>query len=53
MFAWASTPMVAGAVAAIGVAALCYRRFRGFRLDDRPAEPEAAAPASAIQPRPT
>jgi AAHS family 4-hydroxybenzoate transporter-like MFS transporter len=54
LFAWASAPMAAGAVAAIGVAALCYVRFRGLRLDERPAEPESGANAeAAAQPRTT
>ncbi|MEJ1962430.1 MAG: MFS transporter [Gammaproteobacteria bacterium] len=53
LFAWASTPMIVGAVAAVGVAALCYRRFRGFRLNDRAAEPEPAVATGAVQPRPT
>jgi AAHS family 4-hydroxybenzoate transporter-like MFS transporter len=54
LFAWASTPMAVGAVAAIGVAALCYVRFKGFKLDERPAEPEGPADAAAsAQPRTT
>jgi MFS transporter, AAHS family, 4-hydroxybenzoate transporter len=50
LFAWASLPMVIGCVAAILVARLCYLRFRGNRLEERPAEPEvagSAAPAKA------
>ena len=42
LFAWAALPMVIGFVAAILVARLCYLRFRGNRLDDKPAEPEIA-----------
>jgi AAHS family 4-hydroxybenzoate transporter-like MFS transporter len=54
LFAWASTPMAVGAVAAIGVAALCYVRFKGLKLDERPAEPEGPADAEATaQPRTT
>jgi AAHS family 4-hydroxybenzoate transporter-like MFS transporter len=53
LFAWASTPMAVGALAAAGVAALCYQRFRGLTLDEKAAEPEPASAASAVQPRPT
>jgi AAHS family 4-hydroxybenzoate transporter-like MFS transporter len=53
LFAWASTPMIVGAVAATAVAALCYRRFRGFRLNDRAAEPESVPATGDVQPRPT
>ena len=37
MFMWAALPMMIGLVAAILVAWLCYRRFRAFTLDDKPA----------------
>jgi len=40
LFGWASLPMIVGAVAAVAVTALCYRRFRGLRLDERAAVPE-------------
>ena len=54
LFAWASTPMAAGALAAIGVTVLCYSRFRGLKLDERPAEPESGSTGSAAaQPRAT
>jgi AAHS family 4-hydroxybenzoate transporter-like MFS transporter len=43
MFLWASLPMAVGLVAAILVAWLCYKRFRAFTLDDKPAEPETDA----------
>jgi hypothetical protein len=48
LFAWAALPMIIGCVAAILVARLCYLRFRGNKLDDKPAEPEVAA--SAVPP---
>jgi hypothetical protein len=35
--------MTIGLVAAILVAWLCYKRFRAFTLDDKPAEPDAGA----------
>jgi AAHS family 4-hydroxybenzoate transporter-like MFS transporter len=47
LFLWASLPMTIGLVAAIGVAWLCYKRFRAFTLDDKPAEPDAAAVSPA------
>jgi AAHS family 4-hydroxybenzoate transporter-like MFS transporter len=47
MFLWASLPMAIGLVAAILVAWLCYKRFRAFTLDDKPAEPEADGAAAA------
>jgi MFS transporter, AAHS family, 4-hydroxybenzoate transporter len=47
LFAWASTPMALGAIAAIGVTALCYVRFKGLKLDERPAEPEGSPAGSA------
>ena len=50
LFAWASTPMIVGAVAATAVATLCYRRFRGFRLNDRAAEPESEAATGTVTP---
>ena len=53
LFAWASTPMALGAFAGVGVAALCYQRFRSFTLDEKAAEPLPASTAGAIQPRPT
>lgn len=40
LFAWASLPMAIGAVAAVAVTGLCYRRFRSLRLDERAAAPE-------------
>ena len=52
LFAWAATPMVLGCVAAILVARLCYLRFRGNRLDDKPAESQAAAPGSVSKESP-
>ena len=53
MFLWASLPMTVGLIAAILVAWLCYKRFRAFTLDDKPAVPDAdAATAPGIQPRP-
>jgi AAHS family 4-hydroxybenzoate transporter-like MFS transporter len=51
MFLWASLPMTVGLVAAILVAWLCYKRFRAFTLDDKPAVPEADA-AAAVKPAP-
>ena len=53
LFAWASTPMAIGAFAAIGVTVLCYSRFRGLKLDERPAEPESGTTADTAQPRTT
>jgi AAHS family 4-hydroxybenzoate transporter-like MFS transporter len=54
LFGWASAPMAVGAIAAIGVTVLCYQRFRGLKLDERPAEPEGASPErTAAQPRAT
>lgn len=54
LFAWASTPMAVGALAAVGVTVLCYSRFKGLKLDERPAEPEnGSAEGSAAQPRAT
>jgi len=53
LFAWASTPMIVGAIAAIVLTALCYRRFRSLRLNDREAEPETAVAPGAAQPRTT
>lgn len=46
LFLWASLPMALGLVAAMLVARLCYKRFRGFTLDDRPAESDAGARAA-------
>jgi AAHS family 4-hydroxybenzoate transporter-like MFS transporter len=43
LFAWASLPMAIGCVASILVARLCYLRFRGNKLDDKPAEAEVAS----------
>jgi len=40
LFGWASLPMIVGAVAAVAVTVLCYRRFRGLRLDERAAAGE-------------
>ena len=40
LFGWASLPMIVGAVAAVAVTLLCYRRFRSLRLDERAAAPE-------------
>ena len=42
-----------GAVAAIGVTALCYTRFKGLKLDERPAEPETVSAGAAAEPRTT
>ena len=54
LFAWASTPMAVGALAAIGVTVLCYSRFKGLKLDERPAEPESGSTTgAAAQPRAT
>ena len=47
MFLWASLPMAVGLIAAILVAWLCYKRFRAFTLDDKPAEPEGDAVSRA------
>ena len=52
LFLWAALPMAVGLVAAIIVARLCYRRFRGFQLDDKPAEPESALQAPRAKPAP-
>jgi AAHS family 4-hydroxybenzoate transporter-like MFS transporter len=46
LFRWASLPMAVGLIAAVLVARLCYVRFRGFQLDDKPAVPETANGAS-------
>ena len=35
LFMWAASPMVVGAVAALGVTLLCYARFRSLTLDDK------------------
>jgi AAHS family 4-hydroxybenzoate transporter-like MFS transporter len=54
LFAWASSPMAVGAVAAIGVTVLCYSRFRSLKLDERPAEPEDGSRSnSTVEPRVT
>jgi MFS transporter, AAHS family, 4-hydroxybenzoate transporter len=54
LFAWASAPMALGAIAAVGVTVLCYARFRGLRLDERPAEPESGTRADGtVEPRTT
>ncbi len=50
MFLWAALPMAIGLIAAIGVAILCYRRFRSNTLDDKPATPETAKPVSSAKP---
>ncbi len=47
LFAWASAPMAVGALAAIGVTVLCYQRFEGLKLDERPAEPEGGSASAA------
>jgi MFS transporter, AAHS family, 4-hydroxybenzoate transporter len=47
LFLWASLPMTLGLIAAILVAWLCYKRFRAFTLDDKPAEPEGGAVSPA------
>lgn len=52
LFLWAASPMVLGAVAAAGVARLCYVRFRGFQLDEKPAEPEGVAGTAPVKPAP-
>jgi hypothetical protein len=39
-----------GFIAAVLVARLCYVRFRGHRLDERPAEPELTPSAAAAKP---
>lgn len=49
LFLWASLPMVIGLFAAILVAVLCYKRFRGFTLDDRPAERQTSMQADATK----
>lgn len=49
LFLWASLPMVIGLFAAILVAVLCYKRFRGFTLDDRPAERQTSIQADATK----
>jgi AAHS family 4-hydroxybenzoate transporter-like MFS transporter len=54
LFGWAAAPMAAGALAAVGVTVLCYSRFKGLKLDERPAEPEGGVGAEgAAQPRTT
>lgn len=54
LFGWASAPMAFGALAAIGVTVFCYQRFRGLKLDERPAEPEDGSSENrTAQPRPT
>jgi AAHS family 4-hydroxybenzoate transporter-like MFS transporter len=54
LFGWAAAPMAAGALAAVGVTVLCYSRFKGLKLDERPAEPEGGVSAEgAAQPRTT
>jgi AAHS family 4-hydroxybenzoate transporter-like MFS transporter len=54
LFAWASTPMALGAIAAVGVTALCYSRFKSLKLDERPAEPEnGSGTGGAAEARPT
>ncbi|HEV7714978.1 MAG TPA: hypothetical protein VGO53_05265, partial [Steroidobacteraceae bacterium] len=52
LFLWASLPMLVGVVAAVLVARLCYVRFRGFQLDDKPAEPEAPGGVSSAKVEP-
>ena len=51
LFAWASSPMALGAVAAVGVTALCYSRFKSLKLDERPAEPENGSPSNGTAER--
>ena len=51
LFAWASSPMALGAVAAVGVTALCYSRFKSLKLDERPAEPEGPGSNSVAESR--
>jgi AAHS family 4-hydroxybenzoate transporter-like MFS transporter len=51
LFLLAAAPMVAGLIASIGVARLCYQRLGGLHLDDLPASdtpdaPDPAEPAS-------
>ncbi len=54
LFAWASAPMAVGAIAAAALTVVCYHRFKGFKLDERPAEPEGESPErAAAQPRTT
>jgi MFS transporter, AAHS family, 4-hydroxybenzoate transporter len=50
LFRWAALPMAVGFLAAFLVARLCYVRFRGHRLDERPAEPELTPSAAAAKP---
>ncbi|MEP7242355.1 MAG: MFS transporter [Gammaproteobacteria bacterium] len=49
LFLWAALPMVVGLVAAIAVARLCYVRFQGFQLDDKPAVPEVIAGETVVK----
>jgi MFS family permease len=46
LFLLAAAPMVAGLIASIGVARLCYQRLGGLHLDDLPASdtPDALVP---------
>ena len=54
LFAWASSPMALGAIAAMGVTVLCYSRFKSLKLDERPAEPEnGSRPKGTAEPRAT
>jgi AAHS family 4-hydroxybenzoate transporter-like MFS transporter len=47
LFAWAASPMAVGALAAVGVAVLCYARFKSLTLDDKPADEASEAGAGA------
>ena len=49
LFLWAALPMAVGLIAAVLVARLCYLRFRGNRLDDKPAEPETDVSAASAK----
>jgi AAHS family 4-hydroxybenzoate transporter-like MFS transporter len=51
-FQVAAVPMLIGVLAAFALARLCYLRFRGFRLDDKPAELSAVpAETSSLKAR--
>ncbi len=47
LFLLAAAPMVAGLIARIGVARLCYQRLGGLHLDDLPAGDMPHAPGPA------
>lgn len=50
LFLAAALPMVVGVIAAAVLARLCYVRFNGYQLDDKPAEPETVGAKAHAKP---